>query len=126
MSSKLVTKDNLSDFLEEVYNISDAIICIWTSEKAPKFWEIENENGTNIHCTNVDDLNIFTPHDISSLLFPKYPTKNREKGWVKVLACVVDYEKPLLGWMHIPEEPITINTMDDIMAGWPNNSKLYI
>ncbi len=101
MTSRIITSEEVGDFLKEIYGTESAIVCIWSCETPPKVEWVEDLDGSTVaRLEELEQIELYFAKDIESLYFP-YELEYGD--WNKVIVCSTFCDSPDIGWMMISE-----------------------
>lgn len=108
MVSKLITKNNLLEFVLGLYGIPDPVLCVWATTQPPTQ---KMTDGGEIY--DLDNALIFIKEDVETIFLPK----GIEPGaWNLVLLCLKYKHEPVLGWLMGSTPDNFMSFTDDMIS----------
>jgi len=91
MASRLITKNDIREFVIGLYGIADPVLCVWTTIEPPT---TKLTDDTEVY--DLNDAIIFIKEDVESIFLPRDFIAN---DWNLVLLCLKYKHEPILGWL---------------------------
>lgn len=107
MASRLITKNNVHEFVIGLYGITDPVLCVWTTTNPPIM-----SSTADAEIYNLDNAIIFIKEDIESIFFPRTFVAN---DWNLVLLCLKYKHEPVLGWLMGSTPDSFLSFADDVI-----------
>lgn len=90
--SRLITSNDIFDFVIEMYGITDPVLCVWATDNPPEC----RENDAGAQEFDLEDAVLFIKEDVETFFFPRGITTGE---WNKVIVCVSHIDRPIIGWL---------------------------
>jgi hypothetical protein len=89
--SLLVTSADIKQFVRQMYNHDDPVMCVWCTKEPP-----EAQPNTELEAFELEQVILFCKEEVQSMFFPK---GIGNKDWNLVLVCLEQQAAPSLGWI---------------------------